>query len=457
METLIMFTVLLVEANIAASFFVCIGYLIWRIAKQCLIGNTGPISSMSLHLCYLLLLLIPAISILCVLWISVQKLFFSDISYWYECDAIWWFVAAVFLLFTVWLIRTAHLYRKMRVGDMLRRQIIRCGEPAPEEEFIREQAKRLNITEPFDVQRNAMVDSPMVVYSKGRIVIQYPMMDMPGEMLRVTCTHELQHIKHKDYRKNRLLRLAKIIWWYNPVVKFMADDLELWIELCRDHAAIRAMDYDAQDYYCCMADFLALRRGMKEVPDGVKFTGKNQMMIRMNLVKRFCEKNWTWKSRTAAVILAVMFGGCMVMNGVFSVMAADVGYMELFKATREDRIEIIADCDIVTNNGENELRIIRIEEFSGTITLNPECRVETEPIQMRAGDRFYLSGIMSSEEEVLRIGCYSEVNENCFYVSDFFQLECKVENDGEYILFIESLSKEEPLNIEILVKIVQGK
>ena len=171
MKTLVMLMVLLMEANIAASFLVCIGYLIWRLTKQCLIRSTAPISSTSLHLCYQLLVLTPAISLVCVLWISGQKLFHSDMSNWYERDAIGWFVAVIVLLFAVWLIRAVHLYRKMRVGDMLRRQIIGCGEPAPEEEFIREQAKRLNITESFDVQRNAMVDAPMVVYSKGRIVM----------------------------------------------------------------------------------------------------------------------------------------------------------------------------------------------------------------------------------------------------------------------------------------------
>ena len=66
--------------------------------------------------------------------------------------------------------------------------------------------------------------------------------------LRYMLLHELQHYKHKDILAGYLMNLTEIIYWFNPVVRYMLKEMRIDREIACDSSVLKLLkteDYEA--------------------------------------------------------------------------------------------------------------------------------------------------------------------------------------------------------------------
>lgn len=66
--------------------------------------------------------------------------------------------------------------------------------------------------------------------------------------LRYMLLHELQHYKHKDILAGYLMNLTEIVYWFNPVVRYMLKEMRIDREIACDSSVLKLLkteDYEA--------------------------------------------------------------------------------------------------------------------------------------------------------------------------------------------------------------------
>lgn len=163
----------------------------------------------------------------------------SSFSLW-EVIAVIWIVGAV--IFTA-----CHLIRHFRFLHM----IARWSEPVTDEEvlLIVQRIKReRNIPEQIGLYQCSCVGSPMLTgLVKPRILL--PNIEIAPEDLAFILKHELVHHQRRDLWYKCLVLLSVAMHWFNPVVYFMAKEIQVQCELSCDQEVIRCQDADARQHY----------------------------------------------------------------------------------------------------------------------------------------------------------------------------------------------------------------
>ena len=101
---------------------------------------------------------------------------------------------------------------------------------------------------PVGLYHNPMVSSPLLL-GFFRPVVVLPNTDLPKSELYYTLLHELTHYKRGDMFYKWLVQLTLCLHWFNPLVWWMAGQINRDCELSCDEALLRRLDAPAwRDY-----------------------------------------------------------------------------------------------------------------------------------------------------------------------------------------------------------------
>jgi beta-lactamase regulating signal transducer with metallopeptidase domain len=109
--------------------------------------------------------------------------------------------------------------------------------------------RRLDITWPVRVCISSRVDVPIVVgWLRPMVLVPIgAMTGLPSQYVEVLLTHELAHVRRRDYLVNLLQRAAEAMLFYHPAIWWVSEQIRVEREACCDDIVV-AMHGDALMY-----------------------------------------------------------------------------------------------------------------------------------------------------------------------------------------------------------------
>ncbi len=163
-------------------------------------------------------------------------------------------------------------------------------------------------------------------------VIYIPRESYTDKDLEIVICHEMMHIRRHDLMWKKVLTCLKFIYWFNPLIYKLSDDMELVDEVCCDlEVCFNTQITTAKEYFSVIinnAEKGCLRQGGMSVS---LHKGKENIMKRMMCVYNY--KKVKKCSKVVSVILVLCF---IVSSSVSSYAMGTIienGYTELLYAT----------------------------------------------------------------------------------------------------------------------------
>jgi len=105
-------------------------------------------------------------------------------------------------------------------------------------------AERLGLTATQDIRTTTAALSPMVWWTGGRVRVIMPeafLAEMEVDQWKWVLAHELAHIRRRDHVVRWVEWLARICFWWNPVVWWAQRNLRAAEEICCDALVVRSL------------------------------------------------------------------------------------------------------------------------------------------------------------------------------------------------------------------------
>jgi len=105
--------------------------------------------------------------------------------------------------------------------------------------FFETKAK-LSMSKDVQIFESKKVRSPLVIgFLNPKILLPFGITNrLSGNLLEAIIAHELCHIKRKDYIINFFQRLIEIIYFFNPIIKWISSRTRFEREICCDQIAV---------------------------------------------------------------------------------------------------------------------------------------------------------------------------------------------------------------------------
>lgn len=103
-----------------------------------------------------------------------------------------------------------------------------------------------NISKKIPIFSTAFLKSPVIVgFFKPCIYLPIHLISDDNETdIRYMLLHELQHYKHKDGIANYLMNLARIVYWFNPLVRHALKEMRSDREIACDTSVLKILEPD---------------------------------------------------------------------------------------------------------------------------------------------------------------------------------------------------------------------
>ena len=451
MKVAILVLRLLLEFNLMAGLFFAVEFLLWKLMCRVLVIFAGSISMWSLKMSIAALIITPMVSVIGASWYIVRKVLFNDIAYLYETHVLLLEAVVFSALLVLWAIGVIRRLKDLITVRTYSRQLMRIGTEAPEEPIIREEAEKMGIRRKFEVARCCGIGSPQVLCMRGRCVIQFPQMDMPENMVRIIGRHELGHVKSRDHLKTALLHAVACIWWYNPLLHGMKDEVDMWEDICRDVSVIWGMPVDRVDYHDCMAAMIRLQRkyGKETSQTGAAFVKNSHFMRRYEIVKKICSKKPTKASYLAGLAITIAFIITSLGIAAVSVDLVKQGCVHAATVIRgNDREEIKSKEKNFKKDLIYTSKITKVEELNGEFFLEKNKIIEVGPIYLERNKKVRVMGIVDDENNSIKIRLYNKQKEITATEKNIFTTCLEAISEGEWTISIEMLGGSGTLEIQ---------
>ena len=216
---------------------------------------------------------------------------------------------------------------------LARRRLLRGAEPGSEEEtaLAAALAAELKVRRLPPLLRTGDITSPMVL-GLVRPVLLLPEGALPEEELEVVLRHELTHLRRHDVAYQALLRLARTVHWFNPLVWWMGREAGRSLELCCDDAVVG----DRDEAFCRRYGSVLLRTAAGgRVPLSTQFGGgKGQLKARLgNLFRR---------KRNSAALVCIALACALLVTSLVACERAELTPEEALDAL-EDSVTVEGD------------------------------------------------------------------------------------------------------------------
>jgi WD40 repeat protein/beta-lactamase regulating signal transducer with metallopeptidase domain len=133
-------------------------------------------------------------------------------------------------------------------------------------------------------------------------------------------THELAHVRRRDYLAGLVVELALCLCWFHPLVRWLAGRLRLEQEYAAD--AWAAATTDSRDYIRCLAR-LALELGQGRHSLAPAFWRRRpEILRRIDMLQRNPKGVPPRLGRRAACIVAMLAAACLAVAGIGPLQSA---------------------------------------------------------------------------------------------------------------------------------------
>lgn len=105
--------------------------------------------------------------------------------------------------------------------------------------------KESGITKNIPIYSTVFLKSPIITgLFRPRIYLPIPLISDGNETdIRYMLLHELQHYKHKDGIVNYLMNIAKIIYWFHPLVRYALNEMKNDCEIACDTSVLNQLNH----------------------------------------------------------------------------------------------------------------------------------------------------------------------------------------------------------------------
>lgn len=215
-------------------------------------------------------------------------------------------------LWLIWLgIALALLLRKLTLYQSFVRYV-RAGQEAVSQverlDALAEIGAEIGVRRPVELAVNRAVSSPLLV-GLLRPCIVLPGTDLPDADFRYTVLHELAHWRRGDMLCKQLVQIAVCLHWFNPLVWWMAREMDRACELACDEAVLRRLAApERRAYGDTLLRAMEAGCGCKSAPGAVPLSGGAKLLKeRLDAIMTFRQrpKYLTALSLALAAVLTV--------------------------------------------------------------------------------------------------------------------------------------------------------
>lgn len=148
-------------------------------------------------------------------------------------------------LWVVWLAGALALLIRKATAYQSFLRYLRAGWAPVEDPALLDLAARIGaeagVKRPVELYVNPLAASPMLLGVRKPWVV-LPTVELPEEDFRFVVLHELTHCRRRDVLYKWLTQLTVCVHWFNPLVHWMAREVERTGELSCDEAVLRRLD-----------------------------------------------------------------------------------------------------------------------------------------------------------------------------------------------------------------------
>ena len=155
-------------------------------------------------------------------------------------------------LWVVWLAGALALLIRKATAYQSFLRYLRAGWAPVEDPALLDLAARIGaeagVKRPVELYVNPLAASPMLLGVRKPWVV-LPTVELPEEDFRFVVLHELTHCRRRDVLYKWLTQLTVCVHWFNPLVHWMAREVERTGELSCDEAVLRRLDEPGRRAY----------------------------------------------------------------------------------------------------------------------------------------------------------------------------------------------------------------
>src|SRR5687768_12945854 len=250
------------------------------------------------------------------------------------------------------------------------------------ETFLTKSTDMLGVRQLVSVAESAIISAPVVIgYFKPVILLPLGMVSgLTTEQLETIFLHELAHIRRNDYLMNVIQSIFETVFFFNPFVRILSNEIRKEREHCCDDVVIR--HHGGSKAY---AHALARLAEANLSASGFALAladDKNQLL---NRIKRIMERSTNTSGKGRIMIPIVL-----LLAGLLSISWLGSGRTDVI-----DNLQITSYSDTVPKN-ENVARYSRrsiitldkngqpheqiVEEFEGDESLRPLLQLHAPPL-----------------------------------------------------------------------------
>lgn len=246
-------------------------------------------------------------------------------------------------IFFFWLFTAMLLFlRKITIYQSFVR-FIKAGSTPVEDvtrlEGLAETEDSIGIYKAIDLWINPLVSSPMILgFLRPCIIL--PDDSLSEKEFHYTILHELIHYKRKDIYYKWVMQAVLCIHWFNPLLYFMARNLNRLCELSCDEAVVKCLGSDKQrrEYASTLLNAMASKGVLKERFTALTLSENKQLLKeRMEAVMNGKRRIASTGGKVALAVLTVAVVVAGLFAGSYTVSASD--YKEFIEKPQLDSLK----------------------------------------------------------------------------------------------------------------------
>lgn len=113
---------------------------------------------------------------------------------------------------------------------------------------IKNQAK---ITKDIKLIDQDIITTPCIYGTQNiKLLLTKNILKMTDEELKVILMHELNHLKRGDILLNKVIQILKIVYWFNPIILYLLNQVKKDMELANDEEILETIGVEQANFYC---------------------------------------------------------------------------------------------------------------------------------------------------------------------------------------------------------------
>lgn len=255
------------------------------------------------------------------------------------------FASTTTLVGWIWLAGAILMVGAIIIGwTRCRRTIARCPREADPnlQQRVSDLARRLRIRRPIEVILSEEPVGPAVFgIIKPKLILPRTLVDSRSfEEIEPVIAHELIHVRRHDAAMMVMELMAKIVWWFHPLVWWAGRHIGRQRERCCDAETVASLACRPAEYARCLLDVLEHKQ---ELRTAFLLPGVRPVEVTSKRLEEIMRRASTFRSRTPRSCWAIaVLAALLVLPGSPLVIETETDAMiALFKRVDGDEQQLL--------------------------------------------------------------------------------------------------------------------